>query len=447
MAKASKFQFVLKSEADKSKAALLYVMFTLDRRYKISLQESVIPQWWDKVTQRAIVIESGQQKQVDTRNAKRVNRFLDYAEKEFAAIFEEHKEWRRVKSALIAAPYPIQIVRLIKGVIAQYHTKEIEEVKKQNLTPTQYFEQYITKLPTHTIRRTGTVMKPQTIGNHRIVLNRFKNFLRFNGLVDSFEIFNKRFEEKMEAFLLLECGYTPNTVCATNSIMKVWLKQAEEDGLIKDKSFHSWKSKGYNVKHIYLTDAEIARLYALDFTDEFRELNKIDLKSSIEQTRDLFIIGCKTGLRISDLHLLNSSEWNISKRTLTVNTQKTQKRVVIPLCDEVIAIYRKYNGIFPSPVYKSAFNRQIQRCAMIAGINDIIYNNVNKGGKIQQEEMPKWKLVSSHTARRSFATNLYKKSHNSLMVMKFTGHTTEENFLKYICIDEEEMVELAREFF
>ena len=62
MAKATKFQFVLKSEADKSKPALLYVMFSLDKRYKISLQESVLPQWWDKETQRAIVIESGQQK-------------------------------------------------------------------------------------------------------------------------------------------------------------------------------------------------------------------------------------------------------------------------------------------------------------------------------------------------------------------------------------------------
>ena len=114
---------------------------------------------------------------------------------------------------------------------------------------------------------------------------------------------------------------------------------------------------------------------------------------------------------------------------------------------EVISIFNKYDGKFPSPVYKSAFNRQIQRCAMIAGINDTIYINVTKGGKVEQEATPKWKLVSSHTARRSFATNLYKKSHNSLMVMKFTGHTTEENFLKYICIDDEEMVELAREFF
>lgn len=48
MAKATKFQFVLKSEKDKSKAALLYVMFSLDKRYKISLMESVPPIWWDK---------------------------------------------------------------------------------------------------------------------------------------------------------------------------------------------------------------------------------------------------------------------------------------------------------------------------------------------------------------------------------------------------------------
>ena len=129
----------------------------------------------------------------------------------------------------------------------------------------------------------------------------------------------------------------------------MWLKQAEEDGLIKDKSFHSWKSKGYNVKHIYLTDEEIGRLYALDFTDEFKAQNKIDLKSSIEQPRDLFIIGCKTGLRISDLHLLNASQWDLELRTLTVNTQKTQKRVVIPLSDEDNTKFKQNEGKYARP--------------------------------------------------------------------------------------------------
>lgn len=448
MARVTKFQFALKSEKDKSKPSLLYVMFTLDKRYKISLQESVLPQWWDKELQRAIVIESGQQKQVDTRNAKRLNKYLEYVTTQLTNLFEIHKDWRKVRPNILGGNISSSIVRQVRDVINRYHKKEEEEVTKQNLTPSQYFEDYIAKLPTHTIKRTGTVMKPQTITNHHIVLKRYKRFLSHTHLIDSFELFNKRFEERMESYLLLECGYTPNTVCATNSIIKVWLKQAEEDGLIKDSSFHSWKSKGYNVTHIYLNDEEIKRLYALEFTDEFKTQYKIDCKSSIEQTRDLFIIGSRTGLRISDLHLLNTSQWNIENRTLTVNTQKTSKRVVIPLLyDEIIEIYNKYNGHFPSPIYKSAFNRQIQKCAMIAGIDEVIYNKVNKGGKIEQVATPKYELVSSHTARRSFATNLYKKTHDSLMVMKFTGHTTEENFLKYICIDDEEMVERAKRYF
>lgn len=447
MAKATKFQFVLKSEKDKSKPALLYVMFSLDRRYKISLMESVPPVWWDKKEQRAIVIETGQQKQVDTRNAKRVNKFLNYASKEFTTLFEHFVRWREVRPDPFGTTITYDMVRMVRDIISRYHKKEEQTIKKQSQTPTEYFENYIASLSNHVIKRTGTMMKSSTIVNHKIVLNRFKKYLRGHNIVDQFYIFNKYFEEKFESFLLQECGYTPNTVCATNSIIKVWLTQAEEDGLITDKSFHKWKSKGYNVKHIYLTDEEISRLYALDFTDEFKMRWKIDLKSSIEQTRDLFIIGCKTGLRISDLHLLNASSWNIENRTLTVNTQKTQKRVIIPLSEEVIAIYKKYDGKLPIPVYKSAFNRQIQKCAMIADINDTMYMTTNKGGENRQEAKQKWELVASHTARRSFATNLYKKSHDSRMVMKFTGHTTEENFMKYICIDDEEMVEIARQYF
>lgn len=366
---------------------------------------------------------------------------------EFKELFEQFIRWREVKPSPFNGSITRDIVRMVREIILSYHKKEEQTILKQSLTPTEYFENYIASLSKHVIKRTGTIMKSSTIVNHKIVLKRFKKYLIQHNIVDKFYIFNKYFEEKFESFLLQECGYTPNTVCATNSIIKVWLTQAEEDGLIQDKSFHKWKSKGYNIKHIYLTDEEIQRLYALDFTEKFRSKWNIASKSSIEQTRDLFIVGCKTGLRISDLHLLNASSWNIENRTLTVNTQKTQKRVIIPLSEEVISIYKKYEGKFPIPVYKSAFNRQIQKCAMIANIDDIVYITTNKGCEARQVAKRKWELVASHTARRSFATNLYKKSHDSRMVMKFTGHTTEENFMKNICIDDEEMVEIARQYF
>ena len=33
------------------------------------------------------------------------------------------------------------------------------------------------------------------------------------------------------------------------------------------------------------------------------------------------------------------------------------------------------------------------------------------------------------------------------MVMQFTGHTTEENFFKYICVSKQENAQMAQQFF
>jgi integrase len=41
-------------------------------------------------------------------------------------------------------------------------------------------------------------------------------------------------------------------------------------------------------------------------------------------------------------------------------------------------------------------------------------------------------LLSTHTARRSFATNLFLSGFPAISIMKITGHTTEKSFMKYI---------------
>lgn len=266
-----KFQFYLKSEKNKDAAALIYVYFTLDRRYKLSLNVHVAPKWWDKQLHRAIVIESGQQKQVDTRNSKRVNKFLDYLDKELTSLFECYKDWGKVKPNIVCLPIQIQIVNMVKEIIANYNKKEKEVIAKQNLTPTDYFQIYIDNLPTKTIQRTGTLMQSNTITNHKIVLKRYTSFLAHYKLRDTFELFNSKFEGKLESFLLRVCNYTPNTVCATNSILKVWLREAEREGLLPDTtSYRAMKSKGYNVEHVYLTDNEILRLNSIQFTPELK---------------------------------------------------------------------------------------------------------------------------------------------------------------------------------
>lgn len=442
-----KFQFYQKSEKNKNKPALIYVFFTLDKRYKLSLNVHVEPRWWDKKLHRAIVIETEQQKQADTRNSKRVNRFLDHLQEELTELFDRYKDWDRVQPNPICLPMQTQIVNNVKEIIARYHGKEQEVIEKKSITPTLFFQQYIDSLPTKTIKRTGTLIQPNTITNHKIVLKRYISFLAHYKLKDTFELFNSKFEGKLESYLITECNYAPNTVCATNSILKVWLGEAEREGLLPDTtSYRKMKSKGYNVEHVYLTDDEILRLNSIQFTPELKAEYKIDSKSNIEQSRDLFIIACKTGLRLSDLSTLNHSTWDLTTQTLFINTHKTQRQVVIPLSPLVINIYNKYNGKLPKPADKSHYNKHIKLCSQIAGIDRDVYQMNRTGGVFRQVHYKKWERITSHTARRSFATNMYLKCHDAKMVMAITGHTTEENFMRYICVSKIENAERARQF-
>jgi len=73
-----------------------------------------------------------------------------------------------------------------------------------------------------------------------------------------------------------------------------------------------------------------------------------------------------------------------------------------------------------------------------AKINDIAEVSITKGGKLIKNSVKKFSLIVTHTARRSFATNLYLAGIPSITIMKITGHKTEKNFLRYIGISQEE---------
>ena len=64
-------------------------------------------------------------------------------------------------------------------------------------------------------------------------------------------------------------------------------------------------------------------------------------------------------------------------------------------------------------------------------IKEITHQYINNTVTIRKY---KWQLVSTHTARRSFATNLYLSGFPAISIMKITGHRTEASFLKYIRI-------------
>ena len=166
--------------------------------------------------------------------------------------------------------------------------------------------------------------------------------------------------------------------------------------------------------------------------------------STMEKTRDLFVIGCYTGLRRSDLNKLNDGIWDLSetKNTVSIVAEKTKKRVVIPLHPYVRAIYNKYKGNLPKLGDKYNTNVHLKNLGRLAGINEIVSKTENRGGKVTTLKHKKYDLIGFHTARRSFATNMFLAGKPTYAIMQLTGHTNERTFYKYVKATPEQIAKL-----
>lgn len=122
---------------------------------------------------------------------------------------------------------------------------------------------------------------------------------------------------------------------------------------------------------------------------------------------------------------------------IKIKQKKTGNIVMIPVHSVVKAMLKKYNGL-PRSISGQKLNEHIKEACKIVGISQRTIQYYNQAGINKSTIKPKYELISTHTARRSFATNAIKAGIPSMEVMKITGHKSEAAFKRYICIDDEE---------
>jgi integrase len=224
-----------------------------------------------------------------------------------------------------------------------------------------------------------------------------------------------------------------NTIGHKIQTLKAWLNEATERGINKSQQYksHRFKAVTEETENIYLTTQELEQLYR----------NELPLDSLV-RVRDLFLIGAFTGLRFSDFTSIKAA--NIKNDTLYIEQQKTGGRVEIPMHPIVLDIWHKYGQQLPPNISNQKFNEYIKEVCRLSGIDSMEQKNVTKGGMRVKQTLKKYDLVSSHTARRSFATNLYLSGFPALSIMQITGHKTERAFMKYIKVKPEQHAKLLR---
>lgn len=232
--------------------------------------------------------------------------------------------------------------------------------------------------------------------------------------------------------------YSKNYVAKSLKNLKQFLNAANVMGYITDVSYKNVLCEWEEADTIYNPWEEIEAMKAVDFSDE----------PSLEKTRDRYVFNCYCGLRLSDLKKLaphrfikrvtEDEDGNKGEKiSLKLNrTTKTGQPLLYPILPSAADILRKYDFQLPM-MADQTYNENLKIVCLRAGLTDLETVRTTRGRDAIEEDVPRWKLVSSHTARRSFATNFYLDGVPTKQLMAITGHTTEGSFRTYIKAQQE----------
>jgi len=170
------------------------------------------------------------------------------------------------------------------------------------------------------------------------------------------------------------------------------------------------------------------------------------LTSSLKRIKDIFVFGCTTGLRYSDIFLLTNKNFEQQQDDwyLKLKSKKTKTFSYIKLPDYAISIYLKTkpknnNGLVFKKIALINFNKHLKSIGEKANFTAPIEflrekqgftKNNNSSSKIQYRFCDK---MSSHMMRRTAITTLLILGMPEHLVRKISGHSYNSNsFNRYV---------------
>lgn len=284
----------------------------------------------------------------------------------------------------------------------------------------------------------GKPITERTIKNYTTALNKLTAFEKYKNHKYRFEEIDLNFHRDFIHYCVSVGKLNNNSTGTIINRIKTFCTNIELEGFpINPKYKHrEFSSPSNETRDIYLNEIEIEKIIKHDFSKNER----------LDNARDLFVIGLRTGLRVSDF--LSIKKDNIMGSIINITTQKTNQNLFIPIHPQFQEILNKRKGEFPREITEQKFNLYIKDVC-----KEIGFKEPTSGGKINKETnrkefgiFPKHELITSHICRRSFATNLYLAGIDDDIIMKATGHKSKTQFLKYIKATQEEHLQIITDY-
>jgi len=404
-------KFLLQS---KKPEAPVYCRLSMGRSNSVKLKTgfTIDPSLWDTTLGRA--------KGRDAR-AKALNHQLAKLDE---VVFDSYNE-AQTKGKVIDREW-------FEGVIEKAFDRKTIDKTEQVDGLVEYGRYFLTNLDFKVTDRGKRGVSLATSKKYTTIVNKLESFDKHSKKQFKLNEVDLTYRKALIGFFRDVENLSENTVGRYLKTVKTIVLDARKEGLETNPQIEAFKGYTVEIPKVTLSFDELERVKQASMPNETHE-----------RAKDWLILGCYMGQRVSDLLRVNTAmmERIEGYDFIVLTQQKTGKTVQIPIHSEVRAILDKREGEFPdsfaNTIQSAAalFNRYIKEVCRLAGLNEKtegnLYNEDSK--RYDNGHFEKWKLVSSHICRRSFATNFYSdRKYPTPLLMNITAHSTEKQFLEYI---------------
>lgn len=339
---------------------------------------------------------------------------------------------------------------------------------EKRMTLMEWIKEYIRQCETgeRLKQRSTKRISPGTIKSTKGTLSQLQEYERVRHCRLDFDDMTLDFYDDLKRFFLKK-SYSPNTIGRHVKNLKTILFAAEDMKLTTTTDF---KSSRFSVDHedvdnVYVTEERLDEMEALDMSD-YREMKKrAELyakdeeerkslvhalkrevyRKNLTEARDIFLVGCLTGQRVSDYKRIDSNMIETlrdGRQYIRITQTKTGKEVFLPLDERVPRILGKYDGHLPK-IYDQHLNDRIKVVGLLLGWTEPAGMTEHRGTMRYKSSKRFCDALKTHTARRTFATNAHKAGVSLSSIMAVTGHSSEAMLRKYLKLDNQERAILA----
>lgn len=414
----AKVNFRIRSSANKEVSIYIYLSAGRDKMYQCKTGFTINPKDWSSATNKP--------KQNQESNKSIFNNLSKLESYIYESLNKANSSGQEVNTEWLL----IQTDKCFNRIS-----------KKDTSLLTTHCQHIIDNASSRVISRKKIGLSKERVKSYCTTLKIIQRFESINKKPIHFQDINKSFIEKFKNWLLNDEKYSINHAGKQIDNIKTICLDAEKNDIpvnlfiSKIESF----SESNEDRHIVTLSIE--------------ELDKIEqatiTKEALINARKWLLIGCEIGQRVSDLLRISQSDLINANGLVTIELKqkKTNKDVTIPVLPRTKRILE--SG-FPYKISDQRFNEYIKEVCKLAQIDEVVEGKKmdKKSKRAKLGFYPKHELITSHTCRRSYATNYYKHIPTPVL-MEITAHAKESTFLAYINKpkDKEENARLMYKYF